>query len=326
MTDDLTVTKKYTKHLLVDPIIPETQDQNYVCVSFVNPKDLIEQKKLFSINRFMCEDINNELSMVGRQLGMHVSRTLKNSFDKEYERVAKMEDKETAELHKELLDNIFGRINITEEELEQRCIRNYTHDHEDLVARFQNYMVEHGAEIDREFEKMNNNRTSTLGFKIRAVTSTLEECTKLSEYFRDKVENYVETFVAPLRHWLPFNPDPDRIDSKYQLGELNTLMNTKQIEKKYQDQVFNDRITNVTDANGMRIDYTKSTENKLHNMLDKKRKKHEIEKYGLDTDTMLSEDATSSTSKKNKRRRRRGKKQPNTTLVTDNEINEKFTK
>lgn len=40
-------------------------------------------------------------------------------------------------------------------------------------------MVEHGDEIDREFERLNDNRTSTLGFKVRAVTNTRAECEKL---------------------------------------------------------------------------------------------------------------------------------------------------
>jgi hypothetical protein len=319
--NDLVVTKKYTKNLLVDPVLPETRDQNFMCVSFVNPKDLVEQKKLFSINRFMCEDINNELAMVGRQLGMYVSRTLKTRFDEEYDRISKIENQEIADNYKKALDSILERINIKEDELEKKCIREYTQDHEDIVARFQNYMVDHGAEIDREFERLNDNRTSTLGFKVRAVTNTRAECEKLASYFSKDVENYVDTFVAPLRYWLPFNPDPERIDSHHQVKELDTLMRAKKIEKEYQDQVFNDRIDNVRDANGMQINYNKNTESKLHKMLDEKRRKQEVLKYGLDSDKLVGEPEPDNEQSKKRRRRRRHKKniEENDAVEKDNQ-------
>jgi len=324
MSDDneLVVTKKYTKNLLVDPVLPETRDQNFMCVSFVNPKDLVEQKNLFSINRFMCEDINNEFVMIGRQLGMFVSRSLKTSFNAEYERISKMENTETAENYKRMLDSILERVTIKEDELEKKCIREYTHDHENIVARFQNYMVDHGVEIDREFERLNNNQTSTLGFKVRAVTNTRAECEKLAHYFSHDIENYVDTFVAPLRYWLPFNPDPERIDSHHQIKELDTLMKAKKLEKEYQDQVFNDKLDKIRgsrDTNS-NINYNKSTGNKLHDMLSEKRRKQDVLKYGLIEDTMNPTDNENTQEQQSKKRRRRRRNNKNT--ITESNPND----
>lgn len=293
--DNLRVTSKHTKNLLVDPDLEETRDQNFVCISFVAPKDMIEQKRIYSMNKFMCNDINNEIAMVGRQLGMYVSRELKNKFDEEYANIESLENKETASIYRNILDSIRKRLNITEQDLEKKCIREYTNDPEILTDKYNSYMTEHGLEIDREFEQISGNRTSTMGIKVRAVTDTRMECERLAKYFSEEVENYVDTFVAPTKVWLTMNPDPERVDQHHQIKELDTLIKTNKLERAYQNKEFQNRIfSDKTDydfpADKKPIDYTTSTSLKLHEAMEKKRQ------------------GKTTGSESHKRRRHRGKK------------------
>jgi hypothetical protein len=306
------ITSENTRNLLVDPKIPETNEQNFACVSFVAPKDMIEQKKLYSINKFMSSDINNELAMVGKQLGMYVSRELKNKFDEEFEKIAKIEDPETANAYKKILDSIYKRININEDELEKKCLREYSHEPDDLIARYENYIVDHGMEIEREFEQMNNGQTSTLGFKVRSVSDTRQECEHLAKYFAEDVENYVDTYVAPTGVWIPFNPDPQQVtNQKHQIKELDDLLRSSRTEKAYQDKQFRKRIfddtTQQDSASGTPIDYSTSTGSKLHQLMEQKEREKEAKKFGLNSELVTIAKPSDVPEKKRRRRHRKPK-------------------
>lgn len=206
--DNLDIGKDY---LTVDKPIP---GQTYVCLSFINPEDVIVQKDLWKCFKFH----NHIFTSLGKYIG--------NMFEK-------LDDQDEI-THKDVLE-ISNKI--------KKMHDVYRSEYNDWLDMYKNYELEYGQKDDEEFDKQNDFRTSVRGVKIRGVYATHEEASARAAYLQ-KMDNTMHIFVAPVGYWLPVNADPDKLsieDQQYAEKELNELMhafaeNSKKKDIYYKDQ------------------------------------------------------------------------------------------
>ena len=104
---------------------------------------------------------------------------------------------------------------------------------ENIWECYQTYLRENEDTLEQQFQEQNEFQTSVRGLKVRGVYETEAEA-KIRCQVLQKFDKTHSVFVAPVGYWLPWDPNPDRIENQeYQLKQLNDLMkNYNQNEKK----------------------------------------------------------------------------------------------
>ena len=107
---------------------------------------------------------------------------------------------------------------------------------ENIWECYQTYLQENEDTLEQQFQEQNEFQTSVRGLKVRGVYETEAEA-KIRCQVLQKFDKTHSVFVAPVGYWLPWDPNPDRIENQeYQLKQLNDLMkNYNQNEKKEGD-------------------------------------------------------------------------------------------
>jgi hypothetical protein len=162
--------------------------QNYVCISFVSPEDVIQQKDIFMLDKYL-DQFKSSMNELFDGLG----RTYPNDVDALNtikERFAPLFDKE-------------GGMALQQE------FNTFKTAHQDLQS---------------EFDERNQGRTSIRGIKVRGAYDTLREAQVRSEVLK-RVDNKHNIYIAQMGCWCPWSPNPDEIqDQEYAETQLNTLM------------------------------------------------------------------------------------------------------
>lgn len=158
-------------YLTVDAPLP---GQNYACMSFVSPENILADKSLYYTQSFLKSFVN-----------------------------------------KLNLDN------------------NLNLDYKSVKNEYENYMVEYKDKIDKDFNEEHSNQTSVRGVKIRGVYDSYQEAEARSKLLQ-KLDSTHNIFIGQVGYWLPWDPDPNKLNSEYQEEELNNLM--KEYNKNQQDK------------------------------------------------------------------------------------------
>lgn len=178
--------------------------QNYVCMSFISPDDILKKKESFFISKYV----------------QNFSKTLNNLFDEFAENFPESRDK--LDLIKENNDCFFNIDTIDD---------NY---------KF--YVTNNADELEKEFYEKNEFQTSIRGFKVRGSYDTLEEAKARSESLRKKEGNKFNIFVAEVGCWCPWAPNPELLsDQEFVETQLNTLMKKYHENNENADIHFNER-------------------------------------------------------------------------------------
>jgi len=174
-------------YLEVDKPIP---GQNYVCLSFVSPEQIIKQKQL----NFYHKYLNSRYQVLIESL----ERTLKKAPE---------------DLKNKITKNVIEDINLA-------LNFNYTQFSESL----EDFKFKHGEEVNDEFDKKNDFQTSVRGLKVRGVYNTYKEAQIRSQVLQ-RMDRSFNVFIGQIGYWLPWNPEVDKIDEQeYMEDDLNKLM------------------------------------------------------------------------------------------------------
>ena len=191
-----------------DPI----RNQNFVCISFLNPGDVIVNKEAFYFSRFLNKFSND----------------MKELFDN---MEAKFPDnKETIKVVRDNYDYIFKPSAMSEQ-----------------YAFFKNTTSE---VIEKDYHAENNFRTSIMGIKIRGVYDRKEEAEKRVQQIRKK-DKYFNIYVADVGCWLPYETHilSNVQEQEYDDQPLNTLMKHYKQNKDEKDALFDERKMNAMSLN-----------------------------------------------------------------------------
>jgi hypothetical protein len=198
--------------LEVDKPIP---GQNFVCLSFVSPDKVLEQKEKYLFYHYQR---------------MRLQRYEKLFSDAFQTLIAENEDG-TVELSRlfdmrKSMDALFK-----EDELEFR----------DFKEKFDDFRFTDEKKLGDKFDEMNDFKTSVRGIKVRGVWDTKQEAEMRAKILQRADESF-NIFVGQVGYWLPWDPETNDIeDQEYLNEELNKLVKEKKKNDAKKDMFFQEQ-------------------------------------------------------------------------------------
>jgi hypothetical protein len=174
--------------------------QNYVCLSFISPEDVIRNKEVFYLERYMSK------------------------FSKDI---------------KDLFENLLQKYP-EEKDLLKQIRENHQHffDGETLEHDFKFFKNQTAEVIEKEYLEANDFQTSIRGIKVRGVFETLKEAQVRAELLRRQGDKF-DIFVGQVGVWCPWSPNPDDLQNQeYAETQLNTLVKNYRDNMNLRDEFY----------------------------------------------------------------------------------------
>jgi hypothetical protein len=195
--------------------------QNYVCLSFISPEEVLANKEVFYIGRFL-ERFSKEMD------------TLLSSLK------AKYPDDE------DMLNSI-------------RETNGHIFDGAELQDQYRFFRDVNSADLDKEFREKNDFRTSIRGIKVRGVFDSLKEAQNRAEFLKKGGDKF-DIFVGQVGVWCPWSPNPhDMEDVQYAEAHLNTLMSKYKENSAQKDIFFEQRKNEKIEQARVKLEKSKMT-------------------------------------------------------------------
>lgn len=168
---------------------PALRNQNFFCISFISPEDVIRKKETYFFNKFLSS------------FSSDVDEFLNN----------------TREKYKD--DPVINDMIRT---LRERY--EYIFDVKALEHEYEHFKRENTEQLESSYHEINNFQTTIRGFKIRGCYDSYKEATGRAEQIK-KFDPAFHVFVGQVGCWCPWSPYPEDIqDQEYSETQLNTLM------------------------------------------------------------------------------------------------------
>lgn len=177
--------------------------QNYVCLSFLHPKDVLKQRHEFEFEKYI-QAVSTDLDALLQQIA------------KDYP-----DNADAVRLVRERHATVLGG---------------------DVKADFDFFCNRFRKEIDADFNKKHEFQTAVQGIKVRGVFESIEEAKHRCETLRREDNDKFNIFIAEVGCWCPWNPDPNEVgDQEFVETQLNTLMGRYHENSENADAFYNER-------------------------------------------------------------------------------------
>lgn len=174
-------------YLEIDKPIP---GQNYVCISFLSPDNVIKQKELFLFNKFMnqrCGELETRLEEIIKDSPEGIKKKIQNQITNEL---------------RELLKS----------------------DYNQFKDKYDDFKYKFNDDLNNAFDKISNKQTSIRGVKVRGCYDSYTEAERRAKELQRSDRSF-HVFVGQVGYWLPWDPIADHVQNEeYLEEELNTLM------------------------------------------------------------------------------------------------------
>ena len=164
--------------------------QNFVCISFLSPEVVVKNKELYMFHRYMtqrCGEWENSIDKI-----------IKNSGDE--------------------LRNKIGK------ELKEKLKLELKYTYKQFSDRLEDFTYKYHDDLEKDFNEINEYRTSVRGVKVRGVYETQKEAEIKAKQLQKRDRTF-HVFVGSVGQWLPWDPCADRVQNEeYLEDELNNLM------------------------------------------------------------------------------------------------------
>lgn len=174
--------------------------QNYVCLSFVSPEDVIRNKEAFYMEKYLSKFSMDVVTM----------------FDNLLQKYPDSEEiiKAVRENHEHLFKPV------------------------ELESDFKFFKQMASEKIEQEYLEVNSYRSSVRGIKVRGVFETLKEAQVRAELLR-RLGDKFDIFVGQVGVWCPWSPNPEDIkDQQYAETQLNTLVKNYRENMELRDEFY----------------------------------------------------------------------------------------
>lgn len=199
----------------MDPSLVSTKDvdyldedkplrgQNYVCLSFVSPEDVLIDKEIYFFSKF-TEAFSSQLT--------ELFNGLKNKYP---------DDESLIETVRENHSHLF---NVKE-----------------LQDQYKFYKGLNSEILEKDFLQINDFKTSMRGIKVRGVFDTLKEAQTRAEVLKRMGDKF-DIYVAQVGCWCPWSPNPEDLENQeYSETTLNTLMKKYKENQQSKDEIYQER-------------------------------------------------------------------------------------
>lgn len=210
LNTDGTVNPKYVDVLDEDKAIA---GQKFVCVSFLSPEKILEDKNMFFFKQFLKQwDMSKSLEKYAQFLNF-VSYKYNLNFDNL--------SKDLEEFVKTERDNLFTTS---------------------VEDEFKTFVDNNEQRMQAEFDEANSFQTSTRGLKIRGSFPSQGEAEVRAKLLRELDPNH-NVYVGPVGLWMPFHPEAYKTGRvEYLEDELNQLMHEKTKNEAKAKEDFDARV------------------------------------------------------------------------------------
>ena len=264
---------------------PPIADQNWIVLSFVVPKNMMELKNLYYINKFLISDVNKSLEAQATQMVRKLNATIQKNMSEVLDRLGSSVNDDDKRVF-ELMNTELKKVKVVEDDYVQECRRNYKLDEDELLDKFRMFKVENYKELDRDFDAAHDNQTSICGIKCRGVFKDFSDAQIRAKMLREEVEPAHHAFAAPMFKWVPWNPDADAIqDQDYMLDQLGDLMG------KYHSNIHKKNVQFAERTKAMKEDANKQNAKNIRERLREKliekqnrKLREDLEKFMNDND------------------------------------------
>ena len=208
---DGTPNSKYVDLLDVDKPIA---GQNFTCLSFVSPENILKQKDLFYFEHFLK---NWELKK-SMEKYTHFLSFLSYKYNIKLENMTKDLDNFVKEEKDKLVENL------------------------SIEDDFKNFMDENEESLEEQFNELNNFQTTARGIKVRGNFPTQQEAELRCKMLRELDPNH-DVYVGSVGMWMPFHPEAYKTGRvEYLEDELNQLMHEKKKNEEKAKEEFDARV------------------------------------------------------------------------------------
>ena len=186
---------------------PPLRGQNFVCLSFVSPEDVIKKKDTFFFERFL-QFFSGEMTEFFANL---------------------------SEKYKEDADILRG--------IKERYV--YLFDTNRVEDEYNYFVSKNNSDMEKEYYEKNNFQTTIRGIKVRGTFESQKEAEIRAQVLK-KLDDRFHVFVAEVGCWCPWSPNPEDItQQEYAETQLNTLMKGYKDNQEKKDQFFQERKRDV---------------------------------------------------------------------------------
>lgn len=210
LNSDGTINSNYIDLLDEDKAI---SGQKFVCLSFLSPEELIKQKELFFLEKFLNKwDMTKSMEKFTQFLSF-LSFKYKLNFDDLV--------KDLQEFCVEEKENIFN-LSLNDE--------------------FKTFKDNNEEKLTEDYNSSVNYQTNTRGIKVRGSFPSQDEAEMRAKVLRQSDPNH-DVYVGQVGMWMPFHPEAYKTGKvEYLEEELNKLMNEKKINEEKAKEEFDNRI------------------------------------------------------------------------------------
>lgn len=178
--------------------------QNFVCLSFISPEEILKKKEHFFFEKFINAFTNKATQLIN---------DLETLFPDKQDQIR---------VFKENYDMYFNSEKVKD---------NYHY-----------FVNENNDKLEKDFHELNNFQTSIRGIKVRGTYDTLKEAQVRAEVLRKKENNKFSIYVAQVGCWCPWSPNPDDIsEQEFAETQLNTMMKKYHENLQEKEEFFEKR-------------------------------------------------------------------------------------
>lgn len=182
---------------------PALRGQNYACISFVSPEEILSNKEVFYFQHFL------------KKFSTDLQQMIKDVSERFPDCAAVLHNIKDSHPHLFVPDQL---------QEEFRIFKNLENER-----------------IEKEFHELNEYRTTIRGVKIRGVFDTVAEAKNRADFLKRKGDKF-DIFIAQVGCWCPWSPNPhDIADQEYAEIELNTFMKKYKENIAHKDEVYESR-------------------------------------------------------------------------------------
>lgn len=177
--------------------------QNYVCLSFISPEDVIRNKEVYYLEKYL-EKFHKDTSLL---------------FENLLQKYPDQKDviKQIQETHSHLTNG------------------------NELQDDFKFFKRTFSEAIEKEYLEKNNFQTTIRGIKVRGTFETLKEAQTRAELLRRMGDKF-DIYVGQVGVWCPWSPNPEDLqEQEYAEEQLNTLMKEYKNNMSLKDELYTKR-------------------------------------------------------------------------------------
>ena len=188
-------------------------NQKFVCISFVSPEKIIENKNAFFFEEFLKSwDLNKSVEKFNQFV---------NFISYKYNLDVKSLSEDLSEFCKEENNKLYNTS---------------------VFDEYKTYLDNNEERLESEFNAKNDFQTSTRGIKIRGTFPTQQEAEMRAKLLREIDPNF-DVFVGPVGLWMPWEPEAYKTGRvEYLEQELNDLMAKKKENEDKAKDYFEQRV------------------------------------------------------------------------------------